>query len=593
MPHPDRHRMNACLPGETRTVNKKTFILLMTVFTLACALLFNTFFEEAKQRGVAHLNDEQMIHARQAAHGIEEFFATWIDILTSLSKMDEIVTADAAGRRQMELFCNSHRQQIRSITRMDETGTILFTFPYTQSAGSNISNQKHVQTILAEHRPVVSDVFKAVQGFDAVALHVPVFRGDEFKGSVAIVINFESLAKNYLEHIKIGKTGYAWVVSRDGTELYCPVPGHTGRAVFENGKDFPSIIAMANEMLKGNRGTTTYVFDRISGRKVEAVRKQAVYMPIRLGNTFWSIVVASSEEEMLASLDSFRNRLLMFMGTILVGGFLFSFLGAKAWLIVAEENKRKQAEEELRALNALLEERVAERTAQLENANRELEAFSSSVSHDLRAPLHHMAGYSGILLEDYRERLDEAAVTCLERIKKASEKMQGLIDSLLQLSHINQAKLSLQQVDLSRIAADIAIDLAETDPSRVVRFEIGAGINAEADPVLMQAMMQNLLGNAWKYTRAVPEAVITFSATERDGEKVYSVRDNGSGFDMVFAGNLFTPFQRLHGREFEGHGIGLATVQRIVRRHGGEIWGEGEPGKGATFFFTLKPDKAM
>ena len=206
-----------------------------------------------------------------------------------------------------------------------------------------------MREILRDHKPVVSDVFKTVQGFDAVALHVPVFKGATFKGTIAIVIDFENLAKRYLEVIKIGKTGYAWVVSRDGTMLYSPVPGFTGKSVFDTGKDFPSIISMTKDMLQGHEGTATYTFDKIGDQTVAPVKKYAVYMPIHIANSFWSIVVASSEDEVLSSLASFRNRLILVIGMILLGGVLFSIISAKAWLIVAEEKKRRRAEEELRA----------------------------------------------------------------------------------------------------------------------------------------------------------------------------------------------------------------------------------------------------
>ena len=160
----------------------------------------------------------------------------------------------------MTLFYEAHHEQIRSITRVDERGRILHTVPYSNVIGSDISGQKHMREILRDHRPVVSDVFKTVQGFEAIALHVPVFKDAAFKGTIAIVIDFENLAKRYLEIIKIGKTGYAWVVSRDGTTLYSPVPGLTGKSVFDIGKDYPGIIAMAKEMLQGHEGTATYIF---------------------------------------------------------------------------------------------------------------------------------------------------------------------------------------------------------------------------------------------------------------------------------------------------------------------------------------------
>lgn len=333
---------------EKLIVKKAGFLILICVFIVACAFLFNGFYHEAKKNAVRQLNEEQTIHARQASHGIEEFFSTWTGILVAFSKMDEIIDIDSNGKRHMEFFYEAHKEQIRSVTRVDERGTILYTVPYKQSIGSNISGQAHMREILEYHKPVISDVFRSVQGFDAVALHVPVFKGSAFKGTLAIVVNFQGLSRRYLEVIKIGKTGRARVISRDGTELYSPVPGHVGKSVFENYKDVPSILEMTREMLKGKEGNATYTIYGTEGRTLPPVRQHAVYMPIRVGNTFWSIVVASSEEEVLSSLASFRNKLLLITGVILLGGIVFSTMFVKAWLIIAEEGKRKRAEEELR-----------------------------------------------------------------------------------------------------------------------------------------------------------------------------------------------------------------------------------------------------
>ncbi|MBI4838321.1 MAG: cache domain-containing protein [Nitrospirae bacterium] len=184
-------------------MKKRTLVFFVITFSAVCALVFNAFYKEAKNTALKKLNDEQVVHARQAALGIEDFFRTWTGILTSFAKIDDIINTDAAGKRYIKFFYEAHQEEIRSITRMDEGGTIIYTVPFSRVIGSNISEQKHVQEILKKHKPVISDVFKTVQGFDAVALHVPVFKGAVFKGTIAIVINFESLAKRYLDVIKI------------------------------------------------------------------------------------------------------------------------------------------------------------------------------------------------------------------------------------------------------------------------------------------------------------------------------------------------------------------------------------------------------
>lgn len=254
-----------------------------------------------------------------------------------------------------------------------------------------------------------------------------------------------------------------------------------------------------------------------------------------------------------------------------------------------QERKIKASEGEVRTLNAELEKRVALRTAQLEASNRELESFSYSVSHDLRAPLRSIDGFSRILLEDYEHTLDAEGKDSLQRIRGACSRMGLLIDDLLNLSRMARFTMLHEEVDLSALVRQLAGDLARTQPERGAEFIIAEGLVCRGDERLLKIMLQNLLGNAWKYTAKQARPVIEFGLARKDGEHAYFVRDNGVGFDMAYAGKLFKPFQRLHDADdFPGTGIGLALVQRIVERHGGRAWAEGAIGKGACFYFTLK-----
>ncbi|MBS1191205.1 MAG: multi-sensor signal transduction histidine kinase [Rhodocyclaceae bacterium] len=253
-----------------------------------------------------------------------------------------------------------------------------------------------------------------------------------------------------------------------------------------------------------------------------------------------------------------------------------------------ESVRRRAAEAELRDLNEELERRVAERTHQLEIANKELEAFSYSVSHDLRAPLRSIDGFSQILLKRYTDKLDAAGQDYLGRVRRASQRMGELIDDLLNLSRVSRSKLRRQEVDLSALARSLLDELRRLAPERQVSCRIQEGLRAFGDQGLLRITLENLLGNAWKFTGATAAAEIEFGCRQENGERVYFVRDNGAGFDATYAHKLFQVFQRLHSdTEFEGTGIGLATVHRIVQRHHGRVWAEGQTGQGATFFFTL------
>ncbi len=253
------------------------------------------------------------------------------------------------------------------------------------------------------------------------------------------------------------------------------------------------------------------------------------------------------------------------------------------------EAQQRLLAEELAEANRNLERRIRERTAELEAANRELEAFSYSVSHDLRAPVRRIDGFIHILLEDHGEKLDAVGRDALQRVGSSAQRMGELIEGLLQLSRLTRQEVKRENVDLTALAREIEQELRAVQPDRYVEFSAADGLRCTGDRILLRAALENLIGNAWKFTSGRAEARIEVGKTEdKDGNVVFFVTDNGAGFDMNCAEQLFGVFQRLHAQEeFPGTGVGLATVQRIVRKHGGRIWAKGVPNEGAEFFFTL------
>ena len=257
--------------------------------------------------------------------------------------------------------------------------------------------------------------------------------------------------------------------------------------------------------------------------------------------------------------------------------------------------EHKLALEELAGVHEETERKVQERTArlstlndELRQVNEELESFTYSVSHDLRAPLRGIDGFTQVLLEDYGADLDRTALDYLERIRTGASRIGRIIDSLLNLSRLQRSDVKRTPLDLSRKALDTVERLRQLEPDRDVDVHIEPGVRAMGDSEMLRVVLDNLLGNAWKFTRRADGAIIEFGVEEAEGERRYFVRDNGAGFEQEYADKLFLPFQRLHAaQDFEGTGIGLATVQRIITRHGGRIWADGTPGEGATFYFTL------
>ena len=258
-------------------------------------------------------------------------------------------------------------------------------------------------------------------------------------------------------------------------------------------------------------------------------------------------------------------------------------------VVMRDNTERRQAREEIERLNHELQGNVVA----LQAVNKELETFSYSVSHDLRSPLRSIDGFSQALAEDYAHLLDEQGLDFLDRIRAATQRIGRLIDDMLSLSRITRAEMAHEEVDLSKMARSIVEELRAGDPDRDVAVEIADGISASGDPTLLRAALGNLIGNAWKFTSKEPKARIEVGAIDGPGgAPTCFVRDNGAGFDPAYQHKLFGTFQRLHAmEEFAGTGIGLASVQRVIARHGGRVWGESEVGKGATFFFTIPPDR--
>jgi PAS domain S-box-containing protein len=336
-------------PGRFIASYGRYIIIFFLFIGVATALLYLTY-ENVKREMMVNLNARQMILAKQAAKGIDIFFKDHIAMLRQLAKSDHILDLDETGKQLMRDFYAAHAGKISIIKRIDREGRILHPEPFDPSViRQSVVEREDFAEVKRTLQPVVSDVFKDRRGFKTIILHVPVFKKDSFNGTLAILFPFDFIAGLYVEDIRIGEDGYAWMISKSGIELSCPVPGHVGNSVMDNCRDFPDIIAMAEKMLRGEQGVTTYRFDRIRDNVVSRTTKQAVYMPIRMGNNFWSIVVATPEDEVLGPLRGFRNRLILIGVLLIVSmGFLLTLL-FRGRFLADEIKKRRVIEDQLRS----------------------------------------------------------------------------------------------------------------------------------------------------------------------------------------------------------------------------------------------------
>jgi len=342
----------------------------LVLFILVGYLLLYLTYENVKHEMIDSLNARQMVHARQAAIGIETFFNDHVKMLSLLAKNGHIVDLDRTGVMMMRDYQAAHSEEISIITRIDREGRVLHPEPYdARVVGRPVTTMDDFREVRRTAGIVVSDVFTNLRGVKTIIVHTPVFRKGAFDGTLALLFPFEFIAKRYVEGVRIGNEGYAWVISRGGVELSCPVPGHAGKSVFDNCKDFPDILAMAERMIRGEQGTATYEFDRIRGNEVDKLTKQAVFLPIRLGNNFWSIVVATPEQEALGALQGFRNRLVLLALLFVIGIGYFSYLIFRAGILSEEMERRTTAEEELRR-NRESAEKLASETVVIADIGR-------------------------------------------------------------------------------------------------------------------------------------------------------------------------------------------------------------------------------
>ncbi|MCX6169536.1 MAG: ATP-binding protein [Ignavibacteriales bacterium] len=326
----------------------KQIFMPITIIGICIALLYSAY-NDVKRETINQLNLEQLTHAEQAANGIQLFFNDYDMLLSYLAKQNSIIDFNENGKNLATLFYDSHAPEIQAITRIDENGKIIFTVPNNpQFAGKDISYQEHIQRILKTHQRVLSDIFETVQGFRSIAYYLPVFKNGIFKGGIAILIPFESLAKNYLRNIKVRQSGFAWTVSQKGVVIYSPFTVLNNKNVFQRFSKNPELISLLNRATKGERGSGFYSWANPNLPETDSGKICAVYYPVKIADRFWSVIVATPETEALSTMNGFINKWATLIILLIFGGSVYLYYVNKARAILKEETKRKKAEEALR-----------------------------------------------------------------------------------------------------------------------------------------------------------------------------------------------------------------------------------------------------
>lgn len=556
-------------------------ILLFFLLILTFGFILYFSYKEVRLQTVNKLNEKQMIFAKQAAKAIEFFFKEHISLATYLASDPAVINLSDEGILILKKVQANHSEYIKAITRYDSEGTITYSYPNPEKvAGKNISSQSHVKKLLKERKPIVSDVFISIQGFQTVAMAVPVFSDGKFDGALSFLIDFKYISATYLDVIQIGNDGYAWMISREGVELFCPVPGHIGVNIEKTSKAFPSVLILSEEMKKGKSGYGTYTYDMTKDRKVTTIVKHAAYAPVNIAGNLWSIAVATPESEIYTELSDFYKRMMIALFGIFISAGIVGYVMLKDY--------------QLKKINTELEKRIGEeieKRKQQERMMLQQARFYSmgetlnAIAHQWRQPLNAI----GLCVQDIEDAyesgtLDEKYIT--EITDMTMKNLEGLSQIIDNFRTFFSSDENPEKTDICRLIREIySIIRAQLDSENIGFTLVVGGSKADLNkpcgsdaysaviyPGMLKQVILICIQNAKEaITRSGVKGEIILTLTKENGEFTIVVTDNGGGISAEILENIFDPYFSTKDIHI-GMGMGLYTAKGIMEEHlGGTI----------------------